>query len=151
MTFPDTMNETATMPTVRRRLAGWLLPVGGAVCLLVAVGILCRFDPAGNRWFPPCVFHKLTGLHCPGCGSTRAMYQLLHGQIGAALRLNALAVLALPFLGYWVARALCGRAGRQWPALSVPSLAARGLAVGVIAFWILRNIPAWPFTWLAPG
>lgn len=28
-----------------------------------------------------CVFHKLFGLYCPGCGGTRAVSLLLHGQI----------------------------------------------------------------------
>ena len=33
----------------------------------------------------PCFFHMFTGLYCPGCGSGRACYNLLHGQIGGHL------------------------------------------------------------------
>lgn len=29
----------------------------------------------------PCIFNKVTGLCCPGCGGTRAFRALLHGQI----------------------------------------------------------------------
>ena len=29
----------------------------------------------------PCLFNKVTGLCCPGCGGTRAMRALLHGEI----------------------------------------------------------------------
>ncbi len=29
---------------------------------------------------PPCVFFGLTGLYCPGCGGTRSLIALLHGQ-----------------------------------------------------------------------
>ena len=29
----------------------------------------------------PCMFNKLTGLCCPGCGGTRAARALLHGEI----------------------------------------------------------------------
>ncbi len=33
----------------------------------------------------PCWFYEATGLYCPGCGGTRAVRLLLHGQIGASL------------------------------------------------------------------
>lgn len=29
----------------------------------------------------PCLFHLLTGLYCPGCGGTRSVIYLAHGQI----------------------------------------------------------------------
>ncbi len=53
-----------------------------------------------------CLFHTLTGLNCPGCGGTRAAYQLLHGRLLLALRDNALFILALAALtarGVWFA------------------------------------------------
>ena len=28
---------------------------------------------------PPCVLYTVTGLYCPGCGGTRSVYFLLHG------------------------------------------------------------------------
>ena len=34
---------------------------------------------------PPCLFHRMTGYYCPGCGATRCVYALLHGRIGEAL------------------------------------------------------------------
>jgi len=33
---------------------------------------------------PPCLFHRMTGYYCPGCGATRSVYALLHGRIGAS-------------------------------------------------------------------
>ena len=41
--------------------------------------VLFFFDPAKHGFYPVCVFHALTGWNCPGCGATRAAYQLLHG------------------------------------------------------------------------
>ena len=36
----------------------------------------------------PCLFHLVTGLYCPGCGGTRAVRYLLHGQMGMSFRYN---------------------------------------------------------------
>jgi len=41
-----------------------------------------------------CLFHRLTGLPCLTCGSTRAAAALLAGDVSAALRLQPLAVAA---------------------------------------------------------
>src|SRR5437762_10353071 len=51
----------------------WMAIAAGAVFLFF-------FNPAApaNQWFPKCPFLLLTGYQCPGCGSTRACYQLLH-------------------------------------------------------------------------
>ena len=48
-------------------------------------------------WLPRCALYQLTGIHCPGCGNTRAAYALLHGDVAEALRQNAFSVIALPF------------------------------------------------------
>ncbi len=48
----------------------------------------------------PCMFHKLTGLSCPGCGGTRAMAALLTGQWKQALEYNPLILLYLAY-GAW--------------------------------------------------
>lgn len=34
---------------------------------------------------PPCTFHRITGLSCPGCGGTRAFISFLHGDIRKCL------------------------------------------------------------------
>jgi hypothetical protein len=46
------------------------------------------------------MFHDLTGLYCPLCGSQRAVAALLHGDFSASLRNNMLFVLALPLFIY---------------------------------------------------
>lgn len=43
---------------------------------------------------PACVFHSLTGLPCPTCGSTRAAYHFLHGHFAVSFLFNPLAFLA---------------------------------------------------------
>src|SRR5438477_9825078 len=58
------------------------------------------FNPAlpHNQFFPKCPFRLVTGWQCPGCGSTRAFYQLLHLHPVAAFKLNPLIMLTLPFI-----------------------------------------------------
>ena len=34
-----------------------------------------------THWLPPCLFHFVTGLPCPGCGGTRAFVSLLKGDL----------------------------------------------------------------------
>jgi hypothetical protein len=87
----------------------------------------------------------MTGLNCPGCGGTRAVYALLHGHIQAALRDNALFILLLPTValrGAWMAgKKSQGRpAGQFFPAKFMWVL----LAVTVV-FTVLRNLPAFAF------
>ena len=72
--------------------------IGGAALaiLLLAAGLILFFcDPVRVPIYPQCLFHQMTGLDCPGCGSLRAMHALLHGQLAAALHFNAFLVLSL--------------------------------------------------------
>lgn len=34
---------------------------------------------------PPCMFYKITGYYCPGCGGTRAVYALFQGKFLTSL------------------------------------------------------------------
>src|SRR5215467_1289585 len=79
---------------VNRRLSVvsiWLLVLSASVYAFV-------FDPGHTGFFPICPFRALTGFTCPGCGSTRALHQLLHGNFSAAFKLNPLFLIGLPFL-----------------------------------------------------
>ena len=37
-----------------------------------------------------CSFHALTGLYCPGCGGTRAVYWLLKGNVAYSLHYHSI-------------------------------------------------------------
>lgn len=109
------------------------------------------FDPATSNLFPPCPLRYLTGWYCPGCGSLRAMHQLLHGNVSAAWALNPLTVLLLPFLAYGTASyALFEIRGQHLPRLFLPAFWIRVLCAVIILFGIARNIPIYPFDLLAP-
>lgn len=126
-------------------------------CGAVLGGFVLYHHPPGSSWItPPCMMNKLTGLHCPGCGSTRATYALLHGDILEALKKNIVFVVALPFLVWWTGRAVW-RWVQHRP--SPPNTQARlelrarvswALVAIIILFSVLRNLPWAPFNWLAP-
>lgn len=101
---------------------------------------------------PVCGLYMTTGLYCPGCGATRATHELLHGRLLAALRDNGLWVLLLPLVVYLTAsemrRLLHGRPLPGNPGGKPRLLIA--VAVIVVVFSVLRNIPFYPFIMLAP-
>lgn len=45
-------------------------------------------DGEGAWWVPRCFWLALTGTQCPACGTTRAVYALLHGDVVRAWELN---------------------------------------------------------------
>jgi hypothetical protein len=124
----------------------------GLVFVLIGLAVLYKYDPASHfSFYPGCAFHSLTGLYCPGCGTTRALHQLLHGHFRAALHLNPLAVIALPFLGYFFVSELCNQNGaKRLPRLFVSPVWGWALVGIVVAYWITRNIPVYPFTLMSP-
>ncbi len=110
--------------------------------------VLFFFDPAKHGFYPICLFHSLTGLNCPGCGATRAAYQLLHGHLLRALHDNALFVLtlaALTALGAWLA---VQKIRNQPVAFVVSPMMLWAFLVTGFVFTALRNLPA--FAWLSP-
>lgn len=120
------------------------------VCL-VAVGLLVFYSPADSRWFPPCPFRSLTGLYCPGCGSTRALRHLLHGRFVAAFGYNMMMVASVPFLLVnLVSRLFFGPTRILFDEKKLSPVAIFGIWFLILIYGVLRNIPTYPFGFLAP-
>ena len=112
---------------------------------LGAGAVVFFFNPSTHRFYPICLFHKLTGWNCPGCGGTRSVYALLHGNLALALKDNALFVAVLAAAvgrSIWFAAKLIRRqpAGQFLPANILWAM----LAIAVV-FTVLRNLPAFAF------
>lgn len=110
------------------------------------------FNPSQSTFFLSCPIKMVTGYHCPGCGSQRAVYQLLHGHILAAFRLNPLMVLTLPLLVYGLGLTLYNYIFSTSHRISLfyNNAFIFGYFAIAILYWVLRNIPYAPFTFLAP-
>ena len=133
-----TFGETAKRQMMAALL--WATLAAGAVYLYL-------FEPGKSGFFPACPFRMLTGFNCPGCGSTRGLHRLLHGDVVAAFEFNPLLIISLPFLLYALMRytsaALRGQP-LNWNRLNARYIST--LIAVIISFWIFRNTPFYPFS-----
>ena len=123
----------------------------GVVLAAAAIGVgatVFFFNPSTHGFYPVCMFHSLTGLNCPGCGTTRALYALLHGNLRLALKDNALFVLTLAALAVWGARLVFLKLKKQPATFNVPPKFLWTFLVGAFLFAVLRNLPE--FSFLSP-
>lgn len=135
--------------STRERL--FALAIVGTV--LGALAYIRFFNPANpaTNYYPACPFNRLTGFYCPGCGTLRGLHQLTHGHLVAALDYNVFMVLALPFFGYTLlSYAMVAARGWGLPKPFIRPVFIKAAFWAIAAFWILRNIPVYPFTILAP-
>jgi hypothetical protein len=117
----------------------WLTIFAASVYLFI-------FEPGKSGFFPLCPFRALTGLTCPGCGTTRCLHQLLHGNIIAAFKFNPLFFVALPFL-FWALARFTNSAivGRPPATIHVNPRYVWSIVALIVSFWIFRNTSLYPF------
>ncbi|MCD4783808.1 MAG: DUF2752 domain-containing protein [Candidatus Eremiobacteraeota bacterium] len=120
--------------------------------VMVAAVFLFLFSPFKANIYPPCPFFALTGYFCPGCGSLRGLYKLLHGDVIGALKMNPFMVLMTPYISYYfLSHLMVVIRGRPLPWIFVPGYLIWTLLVVILLFWFTRNLPYFPFTLLAPS
>ncbi|MCL1856999.1 MAG: DUF2752 domain-containing protein [Kiritimatiellaeota bacterium] len=97
----------------------------------MALAVVYWLNPEACRFYPRCPLYALTGWQCAGCGTLRALHQLLHGHLSRAIALNPLLLIIAPCL----------------PALALkpawfrkPPVIWASVAL-VLAYTLLRNIP----------
>ncbi|WP_439628984.1 DUF2752 domain-containing protein [Gemmata sp.] len=122
------------------------------LCALGGAGYLVAVTPpTADSLYPKCVLYQATGLHCPGCGTGRAAHAVLNGRLVGAAGFNPFATLAVPVLFVLaVRRAVLWVRGSDRLRARRSSRWGWGVLAVVVAFWVLRNVPAYPFTLLAP-
>ena len=146
MTTVTTTPASEVRTARRQRMVGPAVTIGGLALLTVALHVR---DPHEQNSWGLCPSAAL-GFSCPGCGGLRAVNDLTHGDVGAALSSNLLLVVAMPLavvaLALWTADRWRGTAptvpwGRLRPLVPV-------LVVAVVAFTVARNLAFG--AWLAP-
>ena len=97
-------------------------------------------NPYSQTIFPECPLLHYLGIECPGCGGTRAMYSLLHGDVATSIAMNPIVIagylaLAIALVGIVMGRRGAERVSRwlYW--------AAAGIAISA-TLWstVIRNL-----------
>lgn len=66
--------------------------------LLLIIALYVYIKPNHLGPILPCVFNKVTGLYCPGCGMSRAFNAAAHFEFYQSFRYNALIYILGPML-----------------------------------------------------
>lgn len=117
------------------------------VAAVFLIWLYYNYNPAKYSFFLKCPFHYLTGYDCPGCGSQRALFCLLHGDVKGAIHQNLLLVASLPLLfvqaGYKI-KSTVTKKDHKWPFL-YNKLTPVIIAIITVTYFIVRNLPVYPF------
>jgi hypothetical protein len=131
--------------SVRQSLAAPLAVVASTTLMCAAIWVGDPTTPNGP--LPVCPTKALLGIDCPGCGSMRMLYSLMHGNLLAAARFNALGLAAIVLLVWaylaWTYGRVTGTRIRSWQHGRWSAAVALALAV---VWFVVRNLPFAPFT-----
>ncbi|MBQ1042268.1 MULTISPECIES: DUF2752 domain-containing protein [unclassified Micromonospora] len=145
----ETDRFTRMVLRLHARAPRWAVPLAalGCVALGLAYALISNPTVSDPDARPTCLLKLTTGLDCPGCGGTRALWYVLHGDLPAAARHHFLFVFALPFLT-WLFVAWAGNRAFGW---KLPEARFSPKVIGLfLAAWgvfsVARNLPWAPFT-----
>jgi Protein of unknown function (DUF2752) len=120
----------------------WRTVTTVTVLLVASLVVLYAVDPTRHMVTPPCPYLTLTGIACPGCGLTRCLHFLLHGDVAQAFAFNPWAFVIAPAA---VAFALLPALADEMRTLRVRTGISWVMLVVTLAFWVWRNTAAYPF------
>ena len=125
-------------------------PMAFAAAGALAVSALVVRDPHVSGSWGVCPFLALTGFYCPACGGLRAVNDLAHGRLAAAVHSNVLVVGIVAYSALlWVIWTVDRVRGAQFAYSRWFSTAVMAVFVVVaVVFGVMRNVPAG--SWLAP-
>lgn len=115
-----------------------------AILIFIIIVIInyCCFNS-----FIPCIFHKITGLYCPGCGVTRMLISIFKLEFYQAFRYNPyLFILLIITIAYQIIKLITYKLLTK--KIKLNRCIYIMLLITTIAFGILRNLPN--FSYLIP-
>ena len=129
-------------------LVGLILLLGGAFLYYYF-----HFNPTTHTSkFVSCPSKTFFGLNCPGCGSQRMIHHLLHFDLGQAFRYNPLLFITLPFVLFILFQSLMNFVfGTNYRTKLFYNNTFVWTVFGILMVYaVLRNLPFYPFHFLAP-
>ncbi len=122
-------------------------PLGVAAAAAAVCAVVWFGDPTTpGGLLPRCPTKLLLHIDCPGCGTLRMLYSLMHGDLWAAVRFNALALVGLVLLlwayvvwsyGQIMGRRILSWTDRRWAPM---------VTLVLVSVWfVVRNLPFGPF------
>lgn len=121
------------------------------IILIIAIsiiGLITYYYLNQNYNFSiPCLFHKITGYYCPGCGITRCLFSLLQGKIYQAFMYNQLVFILLPFIIlYFIYTTYIYIFNKKNTLINkIPNYIYIILLIIVISYGIIRNLDFFPY------
>ncbi|WP_028650647.1 DUF2752 domain-containing protein [Nocardioides halotolerans] len=138
--------QPAPPATRGRRMVAPLTTIGA---LSLATLALRLRDPHESGSWGYCPSGAM-GIYCPGCGGLRAVNDLTHGDLGAALSSNIVVTVLIPvavaFLALWAVDRWRGHQRQLSWSRYKPVVYA--LVTVLVIFTVMRNTG--PGAWLAP-
>lgn len=119
-------------------IAGWILmalfAMGAAVIHIKGKTIL--------NYVPPCMFHRVTGYYCPGCGGTRAVFTFFRGDIVRAFKFHPFVPYIFIIGGWFMLSQTIQRLSGDRIKIGMNfRIVYLWIALGIIALnWIIKNM-----------
>ncbi len=119
-------------------IAGWrlmaLVAMGDAVIHIKGKTIL--------NYVPPCMFHRVTGYYCPGCGGTRAVFTFFRGDIVRAFKFHPFVPYTFILGGWFMLSQTIQRLSGDRIKIGMNfRIVYLWIALGIIALnWIIKNM-----------
>lgn len=135
----DNPRRQPAIDELTKRRIRLVVTVVALVLLVPGLTLLYLYNPEEVSFFPPCMSKLITHYDCPGCGTTRALHNLLHGNIAAAWHYNRFLFVAVPFV-IFLAAGMYSRPGSRLRRASEWRWLAPLTLVVVVAWWVLRNV-----------
>ncbi len=111
-----------------------------AIIACIGAVIVKKYNPEEHSFFIPCIFYKLTGIKCAGCGMTRAIHNLLNGRIKEAIWYNLMLLPSAVIFSYSTYRYL-RYIIKDEPIVNKPlDIILKIFLVVIIIFMIARNM-----------
>ena len=124
------------------------------VNLFILLGVLFIFiiDPLKHKIFPDCYILSTTGLYCPGCGMTRSLHSILHGEFIQAGRYNLMVFI---IIGICIIFYVLYFGWRFFnlnilSKIDIKPQYVFGFLIVMFLYFILRNLPFAPFNYFVP-